>query len=198
MPINCDADILYLQTKGSTSKWQSLSPQSMECFEPFYNPRKSVLLSNLGEVPLSSEFDVVAIVVHVGEVFASAQQKKQWIFVADGSISESHSEGISNSLLAISFCSPYADDESFVPMNCNLTGSTAGFCNLIKRPKDQINHLWVAEATENTSYFLNFDSTDCSHMKNAAVSAKRWAENSTSIIKNLREKILFMIDDRKG
>lgn len=60
----------------------------------------------------------------MGEVFASAQQKKQWIFVADGSISESHSEGISNSLLAISFCSPYADDESFVPMNCNLTGST--------------------------------------------------------------------------
>ncbi|KAL0555703.1 hypothetical protein IC582_009658 [Cucumis melo] len=197
VPINCDADILYLQTKGSTTKWQSLSPQSMKCFEPFYNPRKSVLLSNLGEVPLSSEFDVVAIIVHVGEVFAAAQQKKQWIFVADGYVSEPHSEGISNSLLAISFCSQYADDESFVPMNINLTGSTAGFCNLIKRPKDQINHLWVAEATENTSYFLNFDSTDCSHMKNAAVSAKRWAENSTSIIENLREKILFMIDDRK-
>ncbi|XP_038906310.1 protein BREAST CANCER SUSCEPTIBILITY 2 homolog B isoform X2 [Benincasa hispida] len=124
VPINCDADILYLQTKGSTTKWQSLSPQSMKCFEPFYNPRKSVLLSNLGEVPLSSEFDLVAIVVHVGEVFTTAQQKKQWIFVADGSLSESHSEGISNSLLAISFCSPYADDESFVPMNCNLIGST--------------------------------------------------------------------------
>lgn len=139
--------------------------------------------------------------------------------MADGYVSEPHSEGISNSLLAISFCSQYADDESFVPMNINLTGSTvckfcfphffsyyfsnpkcivsnyigsinllldqiflqAGFCNLIKRPKDQINHLWVAEATENTSYFLNFDSTDCSHMKNAAVSAKRWAENSTSV-----------------
>lgn len=71
-----------------------------------------------------SEFDVVAIVIHVGEVFTTAQQKKQWIFVADGSISEPHSEGISNSLLAISFCSPYADDESFVPMNCNLIGSS--------------------------------------------------------------------------
>ncbi|KAG7017205.1 Protein BREAST CANCER SUSCEPTIBILITY 2-like B, partial [Cucurbita argyrosperma subsp. argyrosperma] len=198
VPINCDADILYLQAKGSTTKWQSLSPQSMKCFKPFYNPRKSVSLSNLGEVPLSSEFDVVAIVVHVGEVFTTAHQKKQWIFVADGSISESHSEGTSNSLLAISFCSPYADDESFVPINCNLTGSTVGFCNLIKRSKDQINNLWVAEATENSSYFLNFDSVDCSHMKNAAVSAKRWAENSTSIIENLREMILFMIGDRKG
>ncbi|XP_031738661.1 protein BREAST CANCER SUSCEPTIBILITY 2 homolog B isoform X3 [Cucumis sativus] len=124
VPINCDADILYLQTKGSTTKWQSLSPQSMKCFEPFYKPRKSVLLSNLGEVPLSSEFDVVAIIVHVGEVFATAQQKKQWIFVVDGFVSESHSEGISNSLLAISFCSQYADDDSFVPMNSNLTGST--------------------------------------------------------------------------
>ncbi|XP_022159315.1 protein BREAST CANCER SUSCEPTIBILITY 2 homolog B-like isoform X2 [Momordica charantia] len=124
VPINCDADILYLQAKGSNTKWQSLSPQAMEYFEPFYRPRKSVSISNLGEVPLSSEFDVVAMVIHVGEVFTTAHQKKQWIFVADGSIFESHS-GLSNSLLAISFCSPYVGDESFVPMNCNLVGSTA-------------------------------------------------------------------------
>lgn len=80
---------------------------------------------------IHSEFDVVAIIVHVGEVFATAQQKKQWIFVVDGFVSESHSEGISNSLLAISFCSQYADDDSFVPMNSNLTGSTVcKFCFL--------------------------------------------------------------------
>lgn len=83
---------------------------------------------NLYVLSPCSEFDVVAMVIHVGEVFTTAHQKKQWIFVADGSIFESHT-GLSNSLLAISFCSPYVGDESFVPMNCNLVGSTVcTFC----------------------------------------------------------------------
>lgn len=56
-----------------------------------------------------------------------------------------------------------------------------GFCNLIKRAKDQMNHLWVAESTENSIYSLNFDSPHCSHLKNAAASAQRWAKLSSLV-----------------
>ena len=71
-----------------------------------------------------SEFDIAALVVYVGEVYTDAHQKKQWVFVTDGSISVSHLEEPSNSLLAISFCSPYIDGDSFAPINNNLIGST--------------------------------------------------------------------------
>ncbi|KAJ9694057.1 hypothetical protein PVL29_009843 [Vitis rotundifolia] len=53
MPLNSDSETLYLQARGSTTKWNPLSPLAIEHFEPFLNPRKSVLLSNLGEIPLS-------------------------------------------------------------------------------------------------------------------------------------------------
>ncbi|XP_034695014.1 protein BREAST CANCER SUSCEPTIBILITY 2 homolog B-like isoform X1 [Vitis riparia] len=197
MPLNSDSETLYLQARGSTTKWNPLSPLAIEHFEPFLNPRKSVLLSNLGEIPLSSEFDIAALVVYVGEVYTAAHQKKQWVFVTDGSVSELGSEEASNCLLAISFCSPSVDD-SFVPVNSNLEGSTVGFVNLIKRAKDQMNQLWVAEATENSDYFFSFDLPHCYHLKNAAASAERWAKISSLTIEKLKEKVLFIIGDCKG
>uniref|UniRef100_A0A2N9G9N3 Tower domain-containing protein n=1 Tax=Fagus sylvatica TaxID=28930 RepID=A0A2N9G9N3_FAGSY len=190
LPINSNAETLYLQARGSTTKWKPLSSQATEHFKPFHSPRKAVLLSNLGEVPLSSEFDIAVVVVYVGEVFTAPHQKKQWVFVTDGSISELQSEELSNSLLAISFCSPYIDDDSFTPVNSNLAGSTVGFYNLIKRAKDQMN--WVAESTENSIYSMNFDSPHCSHLKNAADSAQRWAKISSLTIDKLREKCKSM------
>jgi hypothetical protein len=33
------------------------------------------------------------------------------------------------------------------------------FFDLIKRAKDQLNHPWIAEATENSTYSLSFDVT---------------------------------------
>ncbi|KAH7514694.1 hypothetical protein FEM48_Zijuj11G0117000 [Ziziphus jujuba var. spinosa] len=181
LPINTEGDTIYLQTRGSTV-WHPLSPQAIEHFKPFFRPRKSVQLSNLGEVSLSSEFDIAAFVVFVGEVYRAAHVKKQWVFVTDGSISELKSEEFSNSLLAICFCSPYTDDDDlFSPINCNLAGSTAGFCNIVKRAKDQMNNLWVAEASENSSYFLSFNTPHCSHLKDAAASAERWAKISTLV-----------------
>lgn len=75
-------------------------------------------------VVLFSEFDIAALVVHVGEVYTAAHQKRQWVFVTDSSISELQSEKLSNSLLAISFCSSYIDDNSYAPINYNLAGST--------------------------------------------------------------------------
>ncbi|XP_039009037.1 protein BREAST CANCER SUSCEPTIBILITY 2 homolog B-like isoform X2 [Hibiscus syriacus] len=124
MPMNSDSEILYLQARGSTTKWQPLSPLEMESFEPFFCPRKPMKLSNLGEISLSSEFDIAAYVVYVGEVYTASHQKKQWVFVTDDSISDPQS-GLSNSLLAISFCSPSIDDDSFAPINSNLVRSMA-------------------------------------------------------------------------
>lgn len=71
-----------------------------------------------------SEFDIAAFVVFVGEVYKGAQHMKQWVFVTDSSISELQSEEFSDCLLAICFCSPNADDDSSVPFNRNLAGST--------------------------------------------------------------------------
>ncbi|KAK8665667.1 hypothetical protein V6N13_005829 [Hibiscus sabdariffa] len=179
IPMNSESEILYLQARGSTTKWQPLSPLAMESFEPFFCPRKSMKLSNLGEISLSSEFDIAAYVVYVGEVYTASHQKKQWVFVTDDSISDLQS-GLSNSLLAISFCSPSIDDDSFAPINSNLAGSMVGFCNLIKKPKDQMNHLWVAEATENSAYHLNF-TPSIFHLKSAGASVQAWAKASNSV-----------------
>ncbi|XP_057983241.1 protein BREAST CANCER SUSCEPTIBILITY 2 homolog B-like [Malania oleifera] len=198
VPLNSDSDTLYLQARGSTSRWQPLSPSTIKNFWPFFNPRQSVLLSSLGGVPLSSEFDIAALVVYVGEVYTVVHQKKQWVFVTDGSVSELQQEEFSSSLLAISFCSPCVDNDSFAPINHNLAGSVVGFCNLIKRAKDQTNHLWVAEATENSTYFLSYDLSPCLHLKNAAASAQRWAKISSLTIKKLEEKVLFIIGNCKG
>lgn len=72
---------------------------------------------------LFSEFDIAAWVLYVGEVYIDAQRRKQWVFVTDGSVSDIKSGEISNSLLAINFCSPCVDDDSFLQINHNLAGS---------------------------------------------------------------------------
>ncbi|KAK2987308.1 hypothetical protein RJ640_000084 [Escallonia rubra] len=197
VPSSSDSDTLYLQARGSSTKWLPLSPAESENFRPFFSPRKPVSLSNIGEVLKSSEFDIAAFVIYVGEVYTAAHQKKQWVFVTDGSLTELHLEE-TNPLLAISFCSPCVDCDSVLPINYNLAGSTVGFCNLIKREKDQMNHLWVAEATENSNYFLNYDHAHISHLKDAASSAQRWAMTSSLTIEKLRGKVLSIIGNCKG
>lgn len=194
IPLHSNSEVLQLQARGSATKWHPLSPIEMGHFEPFFCPRKPVLLSRLGDIPFSSEFDIAALVVYVGEVYKAANQKKQWIFVTDGSVSDLHLEtSSSKSLLAISFCSPSIDQDSYAPVNHNLAGSTIGFCNLIKRERDQLNHLWVAEATENSTYFYSYDHLLASHLKDAAATAQKWANISSSTIEKLREKVLFII-----
>ncbi|KAJ6680810.1 BREAST CANCER TYPE 2 SUSCEPTIBILITY PROTEIN BRCA2 [Salix purpurea] len=194
LPVSSDSNTLYIQARGSTTKWQPLSSLAMQQFQPFFSPRVSVFLSNLGEVPLCREFDIAALVLHVGDIYTDTQQKKQWVFVTDSSISTSDLEDTSRSLLAISFCSPYMDNDSFTPINYNLVGSTIGLCNLIKRANDQTYHLSIAESTENSTYSLSFDSNFL-HLKNAAASTQSWAKTSTSIINKLKEKVLFIIGD---
>ncbi|KAI4353653.1 hypothetical protein L6164_002585 [Bauhinia variegata] len=196
VPSGSDSDILCLQAKGPT-KWLPLSFNSSEQFKPLLSHRKSTSLTSLQAIPLSNEFDIAAFVVHVGEPYTSGQQKKQWIFVTDGSVSGLQSEKL-NSLLAISFCSPSIDYDSFPPINYNLAGSTVAFCNLTKKAKDDKSHIWVAEATENSTYYLNFDSPNCSHLKHDATSIQRWANMSSSTINQIRDKVLSITGNCKG
>ncbi|XP_009776180.2 protein BREAST CANCER SUSCEPTIBILITY 2 homolog B-like isoform X1 [Nicotiana sylvestris] len=192
-PISSDSSTLYLQAKGSTAKWRPLSPMAIEGFEPFFCPRRSVPLSKLGEVPTSREFDIAAVVVFVGQLYTGAHQSKQWVFVADGSPFTLDSNDESETLMATSFTSPCIETDSFAPINSNLVGSVVSFCNLIKRARDNVNNLWVAEATENSTYYLNFDHSHCSHLKEASASAERWAKISGSRLEKLRGKVLSII-----
>ncbi|CAA0392660.1 unnamed protein product [Arabidopsis thaliana] len=193
VPINSDSEILYLHARGSSSRWQPLSPKDSENFQPFFNPRKPISLSNLGEIPLSSEFDIAAYVVYVGNAYTDVLQKKQWVFVTDGSAQ--HSGEISNSLLAISFSTSFMDDSSVSHISHNLVGSVVGFCNLIKRAKDVTNEIWVAEAAENSVYFINAEAAYSSHLKTSSAHIQTWAKlsSSKSVIHELRQRVLSII-----
>lgn len=198
LPLSSDSSTLYLQTRGSNTTWLPLSPAASGHFEPFFRPRKSILLSNLGEVPFSSEFDVAAFVIYVGDPYTTVHRKKQWVFVTDGSTCDSHSGELLDSLLAISFSAPFCESDLFSPVNPSLAGSVVGFFNLIKRAKDQVNNLWVAEATENSTYSLTFDHTKSNHLKKAADSAKKWANISSLTIENLKKRVLSVISNNEA
>ncbi|KAL8161901.1 hypothetical protein V2J09_013390, partial [Rumex salicifolius] len=196
VPLHSNSSTLFLHSRGSTLNWKPLTSMERECFESFFSPRESVLLSTLGNVPISSEFDTATLVLYVGKEYVTAHQKRQWVFVTDGSTSEPEkNEPYSISLLAISFCSPYSDAYSVSPVNHNLAGSIVGFSNLIKRSRDETNDLWVAEATENTTYHLNYECTRFSHLNHAYASVQKWTDRSSAIIVKLREKVLFIAGD---
>ncbi|CAG7875192.1 unnamed protein product [Brassica rapa] len=180
VPMNIDSETLYLHAKGSSSRLQPLSPKASERFQPFFNPRKSMSLLDLGEIPLGSEFDMAAYVVYVGNAYTDVDQKKQWVFVTDGSLQYSDSGKIANRLLAISFRTSSMDDLHSPLISHNLVGSVVGFCNLIKRAKDVENDMWVCEAMENSDYFLNADAPCPSHLKTSSGHIQIWANLSFS------------------
>lgn len=198
IPLHSDLSTLYLQARGSSTKWKPLTTKEKESFGPFFIPRKPVSLSRMGEVPLSSEFDIAVLVLHVGLEYISGQQKRQWVFVTDGSLCELQTEESTTSLLAISFCSPSADDDFISPINYNLVGSIIGFCNLVKRAKDHVNHMWVAEATENSTYYLKYNHPYCSHLKDAFGLVEKWEQSASSTIEKLRRKVLHIVGGPKG
>ncbi|URE25430.1 BRCA2, helical, partial [Musa troglodytarum] len=80
---------------------KALKDAGLALRRPFFNPRKSVNLSNLGEIPLAS------------------------------------------------FSSPMVDKDLF---SHHHEGTVVGFYYLVKRARDQTYHLWVAKATENSTY----------------------------------------------
>ncbi|KAL5720910.1 hypothetical protein ACHQM5_013536 [Ranunculus cassubicifolius] len=193
VPLNSDYENLYLHAKGPTTSWQTIPPSSLTSFETFFIPRKPVLLSHMGQVPLASEFDVAGVIVYVGEVYLSGHQKKQWVFVTDGSIKE-----CSNCLLAISFSIPIVENDSFPPVSHTLVGSTVGFFNLVKQARDPVNDLWVAEATDNSTYSFSYDIPSYSHLKQAAGSVQKWAKTSSLAIQKLKEKVVYIVGNSKS
>ncbi|WOL16309.1 hypothetical protein Cni_G25096 [Canna indica] len=198
MPINCSMDVLYLQSSGSSTVWKSLPSWKAEKYEPFFNPRKSVTLSNLAVIPLASEFDIAAIILHVEDSCVSGHQKKQWIFVSDGCncSSTSQSREQHDCLLAISFSSPIDNDSSAL-FSHHHEGTVVGFFNLIKRVRDQTNHLWVAEGTENSTHSACYNLPKRCHLKEEATSAQRWAKTSYLTIQKLKERILHILGHRE-
>ncbi|KAJ3693807.1 hypothetical protein LUZ60_009287 [Juncus effusus] len=197
-PSNFGGEILYLQARGSSTIWRPLHSLQSDYFESFFTPRKAVQLCNLGEVPLASEFDIAGSVLFVGDVYISDQQKRQWVFISDGSNIESESEETCcDSILAINFFSPlmHNDDSSLKLFNHTLQGSTVGFLNLVKRARDQNENIWLAEATEYSTYSLSSNlKNNTSHLKEAATSAEKWAKTSPSSIERLRERVSCLIN----
>jgi len=63
-----------------------------------------------------------------------------------------------------------------------------GFCNLIKRAKDVTNEIWVAEAAENSVYFINAEAAYSSHLKTSSAHIQTWAKLSSS--KSVRSRRL--------
>ncbi|KAF7035226.1 hypothetical protein CFC21_046138 [Triticum aestivum] len=192
-------NILYLHARGSSTMWKPLASAQAADFQPFFTPRKAVELSLIGEVPLASEFDIAGVVLHVGDVYLCSNQKRQWLFLTDGSkfISASQSTEQDDCLLAVSFsCSSASDDGAF--FSYALSGNTVGFSNLVKRQKDQTRRIWVAEATQSSTYTLSHEISKKSHLKEAATCAEKWASSSFDKIQQLKERVLCIIGDSGG
>lgn len=95
----------------------------------------------------------------------------------------------------------------------------------MKRAKDHVNHMWVAEATENSTYYLKYDHHYCSHLKDAFARVKKWEQSASLVcmfyilylcsifsmlsvlkalayflqtIEKLREKVLHIVGGPKG
>ncbi|KAJ1253649.1 hypothetical protein BS78_K216500 [Paspalum vaginatum] len=195
VPSNYCTEILYLHARGSYTTWKSLASAQTTDFKPFFTPRKAIELSKFGEVPLSSEFDIAGLILYVGNTYLCGNQKKQWLFLTDGSkfISGQECEE-QDCLLAVSFSSPTTCEESAL-FSYTLSGNTVGFSNLVKQKKDQMRQIWVAEATESSTYTLSREIPRNSHLKEAATSAERWASRSYHKIKELKERVLRIVGE---
>lgn len=181
---NCSHNLIQFQANKSTL-WHHIPPSMCKNFEFLYTPRSALLLSDLGKVPLYSEFDIAVLVLHVGEPYSYGKRKRQWLFVSDSSVDlEGSCE--QSEILAIDFSSPC---DSFIPVDRSLAGFTVGFCNLLKQKQDQNNSLWVAEMTENSLHSLNFNAANFCHLKAAAKSVDKWAKVSLHMVEKLSQRV---------
>ncbi|KAG6531324.1 hypothetical protein ZIOFF_005129 [Zingiber officinale] len=195
LPMSFCMNVLYLQGGGSSTGWKSLPLTEAKKYEPFFKPRKSIRLSNLGAIPLTSEFDIAALILHVGDVCISGRRKKQWVFVSDGCTCNStlQYQERHDCLLAISFHSLFTGNDLSALFSHHHEGTVVGFFNLVKRARDQSNHLWVAEATENSTFSACYNLPSNCHLKADATFAQKWAKLSSSIIQELKERILYIV-----
>lgn len=182
---NYSHDLIQFQANKSTL-WCRIPQSICKNFEFLYAPRSALLLSDLGKVPLYSEFDTAVLVLHVGEPYSYGKRKRQWLFVSDSSVDFDSSCEPSESILAIDFSLPC---DSFIPVDHSLAGFTVGFCNLLKQKRDQNNSLWVAEMTENSLHSVNFNVANFCHLKAAAESVDKWAKVSFHMVENLSRRV---------
>ncbi|KAK1358913.1 hypothetical protein POM88_043387 [Heracleum sosnowskyi] len=70
-----------------------------------------------------------------------------------------------------------------------IHGKNVGLCNIIKKEKDRINHIWVVEATKNSDYSLTYEHKRYIHLKHAVVASQEWAEVSSLTIEKLKQKV---------
>ncbi|KAF0920312.1 hypothetical protein E2562_034791 [Oryza meyeriana var. granulata] len=199
VPSNYFTEVFYLHARGSSTTWKPLASAQTTNFEPFFTPRKAVELSHFGEVSLAREFDIAGVILYVGNIYLLNNQNRQWLFLTDGSkfISGKKSEEQDDCLLAVSFSSPTTGEDSAF-FNSALSGHIVGFSNLVKRQKDQMRHVWVAEATESSTYGLSHEIPKKSHLKEAATSAEKWASSSHHMIQRLKERVLQIVGDSGG
>jgi hypothetical protein len=99
-----------------------------------FEPRKPYLYHYVFSF---SEFDLVAVVLLVGDAYLSGQQKRQWIFMTDGSGSKLDSTietgEVDNCIIAVSFLSPVIEDDcSFKLFSKTLEGSTVFYSRSFK------------------------------------------------------------------
>ena len=108
----------------------------MPCrFQGRSNPKFNLLnllpaLINLLNNPVYfSEFDIAGVILYVGNMYLCNNQKRQWLFITDGSkfISEQKSEE-QDCLLAVSFSSPTTGEDSALFSN-TLSGNTV--CDIL-------------------------------------------------------------------
>ena len=108
----------------------------MPCrFQGRSNPKFNLLnllpaLINLLNNPFYfSEFDIAGVILYVGNMYLCNNQKRQWLFITDGSkfISEQKSEE-QDCLLAVSFSSPTTGEDSALFSN-TLSGNTV--CDIL-------------------------------------------------------------------
>ncbi|AQK42453.1 protein BREAST CANCER SUSCEPTIBILITY 2 homolog A isoform X11 [Zea mays] len=186
VPSNYCTEIMYLHARGSSTTWKPLASAQTTDF-------KAIELLKFGEVPISSEFDIAGLILYVGNTYLCNNKKKQWLFLTDGSkfVSGQGCEE-QDCLLAVSFSSATTDEDSTL-FSYTLSGNTVGFSNLVKRQKDETRQVWVAEATESSSYTLSNEIPRKSHLKEAAVLAERWASRSYHKIQELKERVLCIV-----
>ncbi|KAH9309494.1 hypothetical protein KI387_037405 [Taxus chinensis] len=113
-------DILQFQANRSTL-WHRIPLSMCHNFEFVYSPRSALLLSDLGRIPLHSEFDVAVLVLHVGEPYMYGFRKRQWLFASDGSVELECWSKQSEIILAIDFSLPC---DSFIAFDHSFAGST--------------------------------------------------------------------------
>lgn len=145
--------------------------------------------------------------MHVGKPYACGLHHRQWLFASDGSVEEQFCKesGKLISLLAIDWSTL---SEAFLPVERSLEGCIVsvdkfclckrqlhelftasvlcvwlkiGYCNLVKRCRDQRNCMWVAEASESSVFSSNLSSGKFSHLKAAADGVNKWAKSSEKV-----------------